>query len=739
MKRFITLLLLGVALLPRPVPGQPLAAADSPRQLLRQQPRADTLRVQRLLALAHAVRVTDMPQAMQLNQQALTLARKLADTDGQAEALLALSILHRRQTNYAVARRYAQQAQRLFTQRADQEGMGRLWLQMSWIDLLQSNYVPALASALKGLPLTEQTGDLLTRTRLQINVGNIYSSLGNYTEALPILRDALKNARRLSDQQTILLALNGIGNSYQMLEKWPQAMLYHQRALTLSKQLGNVGGEISDEINLADVYSRQGNQEEALAHSLRARELVRATHDDYNLPSMEVVLARAYMLNNQIDSVFKLAHHALELSQQARSNGNIRKASELLAEAYAQRKDFEQAYRFRNLQIAYNDSLSGEDIQRRTSALRYGYELDRKRVQIALLNKNRQLQDQEADRQRQQLIGLLAGVAALVLLAGLLVRNVYIKQRANRHLNEKNQEIVAHRDDLDQALTELRATQAQLVQHEKLASLGQLTAGVAHEIQNPLNFITNFSDLGVELTTELQEELTKETLSARGRETIGQLLEDLSHNQLSIHQHGRRADRIVKSMLEHSRASSGQPQPTDLNALAEECLRLSHYSWQATNKDFKATLNTEFAPQLPNLQVVPQDLSRVLINLLTNAFYAVAEKRRLLGEDYQPEITIRTQQTEKDVRIQIRDNGNGIPAEVRQRIFEPFFTTKPTGEGTGLGLSLSYDIITKGHRGTLSVETKEGEYTEFTVCLPLAATPQRATRPATPEMTKAGV
>ncbi len=599
MKHCILLLLLSVALLPQPARAQTPAAADSLRRLLRQQPRPDTVRVQRLLALAHAVRVADIPQATELNQQALTLARQLAYSDGQAEALLAISILYRRQTNYTEARRYAQQAQRLFAQRADQEGMGRLWLQMSWIDLLQANYVPALASALKGLSLTEKTGDLQTRLRLQVNIANTYAKLGNYTEALPMLQASLKNAQRLGDEQAVAQALNGLGSVYQMLEKYPQALRYHQRSLQMSKKRGVVGAETSDEINLADVYGRMGNQAEAMAHGQRARQLARATNDQYNLPSVKLMLARAFLLANQPDSVLTLAHDALRLSQESGSNSNIREASDLLAEAYAQRRDFEQAYRYRNLQIAYNDSLSGEDTQRRSSALRYGYELDRKKAQINLLNKDRQLQKQKAERQRQKFVGLLAGIVGLLLLAGLLLRNVYIKQRANRHLNEKNQEIAAHRDDLDQALTELRATQAQLVQHEKLASLGQLTAGVAHEIQNPLNFITNFSDLGVELTTELQEELAKESLSERGRENITQLLDDLSHNQLSIHQHGRRADRIVKSMLEHSRASSGQPQPTDLNALAEECLRLAHYSYQAANKDFKATLTTEFAPTCP--------------------------------------------------------------------------------------------------------------------------------------------
>lgn len=739
MKNFVVLLLLlGSVRLTLPAPAQK-SSADSLRQLLGTHLQADTTRVRRLRALALKVKTTDVSQAIQLNRQALTLARQLADSIGEGQALLELSNLHRRQADYVAARRYAQQALHLYTHQANLKGQGKAWMQMSTLDKVQGNLAAALTAALKGMTVAEQAGDLQTKTRLQYLMGNVYHQMRNHTEALPVLKSVLKIGQQTGDHQLVLSALSDLGDTYRMLKKGPQALVYYQRALHLSRQVGDKQGEAGFETSLAEVYGLQGNQAKALFHGLRAQQLVRATHDDYTLPLLELALARAYLLNTQTDSVLALAHHALQLSQQSRSNVSIRNASELLAEAYAKRRDFEQAYRYRNLQMAYNDTLSGEETQRRTGALRYGYELDRKKAQIDLLNKNRQLQAQKADRQRQQLVGLLAGLVGLLLVAGLLLRNVYIRQRANRHLYEKNLEIAAHRDELDQALTELRATQAQLVQHEKLASLGQLTAGVAHEIQNPLNFITNFSDLGVELTTELQEELAKETLSARGRETIGQLLDDLAHNQLSIHQHGRRADRIVKSMLEHSRASSGQPQPTDLNVLAEECVRLAHYSWQAANKDFKATLTTEFAPQLPSLKVVPQDVSRVLINLLTNAFYAVTEKRQLLSEAYQPEVVIRTQQTEKDVRIQVRDNGNGIPAEVREKIFEPFFTTKPTGEGTGLGLSLSYDIITKGHRGTLSVETKEGDYTEFTICLPLMAAAPRPTRAVAPEMTKVGV
>ncbi|SMB99772.1 histidine kinase [Hymenobacter roseosalivarius DSM 11622] len=292
-------------------------------------------------------------------------------------------------------------------------------------------------------------------------------------------------------------------------------------------------------------------------------------------------------------------------------------------------------------------------------------------------------------------------------------------EQLEQQVAARTAEIVAQRNNLEQALAELKTTQTQLVQREKMASLGELTAGIAHEMQNPLNFVTNFADLSVELVAELEEELAREQLSEQGQDTIELLLRELIQNQSRIHQHGHRADRIVKSMLEHSRASSTQRQATDINTLLEESLRLAYHGWRAKNKDSNATLLTELDSDLAPVLVLPQDLSRVFLNLLTNAFYAVAEKSRQAPPGYSPQICVQTRRVGNTVRVRVRDNGNGIPAAVREKIYQPFFTTKPTGEGTGLGLSLSYDIITKGHGGTLSVESEEGEYTEFTISLPL--------------------
>ncbi len=720
MKRSLVVLFLTLLVMNPPAFSQLAAPDDSLRQLLRTQRRPDTVRVRRLQALSHLLKNADAVQATQLSLQALQLARALTDSVGQGEALLALGNLYRRQDQPALAYRYARQARRLYARRHDSQGEGRAWLELGTLGMVQDDPVEALAAALRGLPKAERAHDLKTQSRLQWVMGTAYFQTGNYTEALPVLQATLRIGRQLADHQLVMSSLSTLGDTYQMLEDWARARRCYQQALRLSRQEGDRQGEAGFEVSLSDVYSQLGDPVAALAHGKRARQLVRLSDDAFNRSAVALALARAYQLSRQPDSALVLANAALELGQQSGRKSIVRGAARLLAETYADQTNFGPAYRFRTLQMAYDDTLSGEDTQRRTGALRYSYELDKKRSQIALLTKTRQLQTQEAGRQRQQFYALLAGLGGVLLLAGLLVRNVYLKQASNRRLKEKNQQIAAQRDHLDQTLNELQAAQAQLVQHEKLASLGELTAGVAHEMQNPLNFINNFSDISLELLDELTEELNKEPLSAAGRALSAELLTELREDQARINQHGHRAARIVKSMLEHSRASSGQPQETDLNALLEDCLHRAYQHWLTEHPGFSAHFTLHLAPHLPQLRVVPQDLSRVMLNLFTNMFYALHEKQQQQGPAFQPEVILCTQQTASEVRISVRDNGTGMPPAVRSRVFEPFFTTKPTGEGTGLGLSLSYDIVTKGHRGTFRVESQEGEYTEFIIGLPLS-------------------
>jgi len=278
---------------------------------------------------------------------------------------------------------------------------------------------------------------------------------------------------------------------------------------------------------------------------------------------------------------------------------------------------------------------------------------------------------------------------------------------------QRTAELTHQKEELQETVKLLQATQAQLIQQEKLASLGELTAGIAHEIQNPLNFVNNFSEVSIELIDEMGEELTKgDTDEAMA------IANDIKQNLEKIIHHGKRADGIVKNMLQHSRSNSGEKQPTDINALADEYMRLSYHGLRAKDKMFNSNMIAELDPALPKINVISQDLGRVLLNLFNNAYYAVQQRHNAEGDSYKPEVKVSTAMKGKFVEIKISDNGTGIPDAVKDKILQPFFTTKPTGEGTGLGLSLSYDIVVKGHGGTMEINSKEGEYTEFTIRIP---------------------
>ncbi len=286
-----------------------------------------------------------------------------------------------------------------------------------------------------------------------------------------------------------------------------------------------------------------------------------------------------------------------------------------------------------------------------------------------------------------------------------------VQEKERRIAREKE---LAQAKEIEKAYTELKATQKQLVHAEKMASLGELTAGIAHEIQNPLNFVNNFSEVNLELANELREELKKGEI-----EEADAIAGDIIQNEEKINLHGKRADAIVKSMLQHSRSSTGQKEPTDINALVDEYLRLAYHGLRAKDKTYNADYKLVKDESLPKMNVVPQDIGRVLLNLINNAFYAVDKKAKQKIERYKPEVIITTKRQEHFIEISVKDNGDGIPNEIKNKIFQPFFTTKPTGEGTGLGLSITYDIITKGHGGDIKVETNVGEGTEFIIKIPM--------------------
>ena len=397
---------------------------------------------------------------------------------------------------------------------------------------------------------------------------------------------------------------------------------------------------------------------------------------------------------------------------------NLRRESleelKLLAEAYTLDGNYASAAR------SYKDysTLLKEMVEEERNNRSLSFDIEKRMAENERAVQMLETENKYNQKRQYYLLGILGLV--LTLAFGLLTRNRY-KQKVNKELLRKNKEI-------ESALNQLKSTQAQLIQSEKMASLGELTAGIAHEIQNPLNFVNNFSEVSTELMDEMKQEL-----ASGNKQQVLDLAEDVRQNLEKINFHGKRADAIVKGMLQHSRSSSGTKEPTDINALCDEYLRLAYHGLRAKDKTFNATIKTDFDPSIGLINVIPQDIGRVLLNLITNAFHALSAKASATadvsaplppkgGIPINPTVIVKTMLLKSPsgdlgAQISITDNGPGIPDAIRDKIFQPFFTTKPTGQGTGLGLSLSYDII-KAHGGEIKVNSKEGESTEFIITLP---------------------
>jgi len=371
--------------------------------------------------------------------------------------------------------------------------------------------------------------------------------------------------------------------------------------------------------------------------------------------------------------------------------------SKILADEY-EHKDVNQAFHYLKLAMTVNDQLFGSKKVKEVQKILSAEQQRRREIELKRIARQTQLKE----------YAFLAGLAVLLFIAFILYRHNEQRKKANRIL--------------ESTLTNLKATQSQLIQSEKMASLGELTAGIAHEIQNPLNFVNNFSEVNQEMIDELKEELKGGNI----HEALA-IAEDIQQNEEKISHHGKRADSIVKGMLQHSRTGSAQKELTNINALADEYMRLSYHGLRSKDKSFNTETVTHFDARLPLINVIPQDIGRVLLNLFNNAFYAVNQKAKTAGADYKPEVSVTTAPQPpsadggaKSVLIIVRDNGVGIPDAIKEKIMQPFFTTKPTGEGTGLGLSLTYDMVVKGHGGSIEVNSKEGEGSEFIIKLPVS-------------------
>src|SRR6266536_1660806 len=610
----------------------------------------------------------------------------------------------------------------------------------------QGNYTEALKNNFAALKIREETKDKVGIAASYNNIGNIYAVQGNYPEALKNLFAALKIKEETGDKNSIANSYNNIGSTYYNHGDYTQALKYHLAALKMRQEIGDKRGISSSYNNIGIIHDDKANYPEALKYQFAALKIQEEIGDQQGIAFSYGNIGLVYMHENDYDKALKYFSDYLKSSEEIEDNSGIADAYINIGNVYTKQKknsdaslylnkglllskeigsldyikngydglakldsaqgNFKQALEHYKLYINYRDSLFNEENTKKLVQSQMQYEFDKKE---SLAKAAQEKKDVLAQREKKIQYCAIASLGILVLAVVIIA---FIQWRHNKQKQAANNLLAQQKTNLESTLSELQLTQAQLIQSEKMASLGELTAGIAHEIQNPLNFVNNFSEVSDELIDEMENELNK-----GNKEDAIAIAKDVKQNLEKILHHGKRADAIVKGMLQHSRVSTGQKELTDINVLADEYLRLSYHGLRAKDKSFNATIKTDFDESIGKINVVQQNIGRVLLNLFNNAFYAVTEKKKQLNGEYEPAVSVCTKKLDSKIEIHVKDNGVGISQKVVDKIFQPFFTTKPTGQGTGLGLSLSYDII-KAHGGEIIVETKEGEGAEFTVQLP---------------------
>jgi signal transduction histidine kinase len=544
-------------------------------------------------------------------------------------------------------------------------------------------------------------------------LGHLYLSVGNNKLALTNYLAAMADFELAGRAQDLAEIKITIGHYYYAVDSLDIAMKYYKESLSDFENVADkkyLGLLLFD---IADIYAAEGKNELAKSYYSKAIENNEKTGNQSNLIQTKLQLGKLLLKEGDYTSAMNEANEGLATAQKNGMYSYISEANLLLSSCYRAMKDFEKADWYSQIGNDIGDSIQSAGQKNIT------------KFHNAILEENLRNNEKELTQisiqNRRRSYAFITGLLLVSVIGLLLYRNNRQKQKANALLQRQKDEINDQRQQLQVSLENLKSTQAQLIQSEKMASLGELTAGIAHEIQNPLNFVNNFSELNRELIAELKEEIEKGDL-----EEVKLIANDIETNEEKINHHGKRAGDIVKGMLEHSRKSTGEKVATDLNALADEFLRLSYHGIRAKDKSFNADFSTDFDPNLPKVEVIPQDIGRVLLNLINNAFYAVNEKSKSenTDSDFKPTVTVSSSYSPLaggqggSIQISVLDNGSGIPDSIKEKIFQPFFTTKPTGQGTGLGLSLSYDIV-KAHGGEIKVMSKVGEGSEFVIYLTL--------------------
>jgi len=541
--------------------------------------------------------------------------------------------------------------------------IGRMHLYVGILYGNAGNFEKEKMHYLESRAIAQVTGNLLLQSYCNGTLGRSYLYLKMPDSALSIIQTAYEQSNQVGYRKYQGSIVLNLARVYDTLKKETEAIAYFRKALSISQENGYLRGVVAANISLAEHSLRAGNKDSAL-----------------------------YFINQATNTALLMNAPSLELRSYTAK-----------ADYYRNPYNSDSIAKYQDLIIPIKNKL----FDTRQSQLFQSIDFDEQQRQ------QQKDDDEKAYRNKLKVYGLLAGLAVFSIVLGFMWRNNQQKQKTLSELKKQKEETDYQRAQAERALSELKSTQAQLVQREKMASLGELTAGIAHEIQNPLNFVNNFSEVNKELVAELHTELEQGNIS--GAKNI---LRDIVSNEDKINEHGKRADSIVKGMLQHSRQGTGQKVLVDINTLCDEYLRLAFHGIRAKDKSFNALLKTDFDTSLSKSSLNPQDIGRVLLNIYNNALYAVSEKIKLGSKGYEPVVTVRTRATENLLQITVTDNGTGIADRIADKIFQPFFTTKPAGHGTGLGLSVSYDII-KAHGGQIRVEPHGANGASFVIELPL--------------------
>lgn len=703
--------------------------ADSLLKTIPQQ-NEDSVKVSLYLELGLEFLGSDAKSAINYFDEAIQLGNKINFKNGIAKAYNAKGRAYAQQGNFQESILNFQEALKYFREINEKTGEANILSNLGSIYYMLGNSSKALELHFESLNISEQLGNNLRIGTSLNNIGTVYlKNRSTINESLTFFKKSLEVFQDIEEKQGMATASMNIGEVYFIESKYDSAIYYHQMALELCDGTIDATFPLTQ---LGEINAALGNFQKASGFHKRALEISEKLDAKFELTQSLIGLAKTQRKQKDFEGAISTLERAKLLAIEIDAKNELLDVYLNLAEIQALVGNYKAAYENGINTKSVKEDIAKFSTEQMIQQLQFEFELNKKEAEIELLQKDTELKNAAVFKQRIIIFTSLGGLLMFVVISISLFRNNLSKQKANRLLQVQKEEIHAQRENVESAYDQLKSAQTLLIQSEKMASLGELTAGIAHEIKNPLNFVNNFSDICSELIDEMKVELVEGNQKA-----AIEIADDIKQNLGKINQHGKRADSIVQNMLEHSKRGSGQKQETDINALADEFLRMTYQSFLAKNKDSKAELspiaiNTNLDPFLPLVSVIPQDIGKVLLNLYSNAFYACAERSRSAvndwakssmqpadgGEIYLPSVLVSTKKEGNKVLISVKDNGLGIPDSIKEKIFQPFFTTKPTGQGTGLGLSLSYDIV-KSHGGELKVETKENEGTEFTIILPI--------------------